>query len=193
MLLGIKDISTTHKCGLIHRNINLPFSLSQFPLCLLVCTGGRMGECTFWCRIKGPGHKMKYLHAQSMHKMCTKCAQSMHKVVYRLYRPQSVQIMQVCTCLRLALGCIIFKLWECANLCACTICPNSKVCKSAKYANSVQCAKCMCATYGSAETHLPVWCAYGTNCTAYQPSVQSMHKVCKCRTDVHAQVGHRAR
>ena len=57
-----------------------------------------MGECTFWCRIKGAGHKMKYLHAQSM-----------HKVVYRLYTLQSVQIMQVCTCLQLALGCIIFK------------------------------------------------------------------------------------
>ena len=74
MLLGIKDIST-RKCGLIHRNINLPLSLSQFPLCLLVCKGGRMGECTFWCRIKGPGHKMKYLHAQNMHKECTKYAQ----------------------------------------------------------------------------------------------------------------------
>ena len=31
-----------------------------------------MGECTFWCRIKGAGHKMKYLHAQSMHKVCTR-------------------------------------------------------------------------------------------------------------------------
>ena len=143
MLLGIKDTST-YKCGLIHRNINLPLSLSQFPLCLLVCKGGRMGECTFWCRIKGAGHKMKYLHAQSMHKVCTKCAesmhkvctkyaQSMHKVVYRLYRLQSVQIMQGCTCLQLALRCIIFIVWECANSCdACTICSNCKVCKMCK-------------------------------------------------------------
>ena len=123
MLLGIKDINT-HKCGLIHRNINLPLSLSQFPLCLLVSKGGRMGECTFWCRIKGAGHKMKYLHAQSMHKVCTKYAQSMHKVVYRLYRLQSVQILQLCTCLQLALGCIIFSV--------CTICPNCKVCKMCK-------------------------------------------------------------
>ena len=96
MLLGIKDIRT-HKCGLIHRNINLPLSLSQFPLCLLVCKAGRMGECTFWCRIKGPGHKMKYLHAQSMHKVCTKCAKSVHKVCTK-YAQGCIQAIQTAKC-----------------------------------------------------------------------------------------------
>ena len=41
-----------------------------------------MGECTFWCRIKGAGHKMKYLQAQSMHKVCTKYAQGCIQAIH---------------------------------------------------------------------------------------------------------------
>ena len=112
-----------------------------------------MGECTFWCRIKGAGHKMKYLHAQSMHKVCTKyaqgCIQAIHTAKCANYA--SMHMPATCTGLHNLQSVRVHKF-----MCLHNICPNCKVCKSAKYANSVQCAKCMFATYEGAQTHLPV-------------------------------------
>ena len=187
MLLGIKDINT-HKCGLIHRNINLPLSLSQFPLCLLVCKAGRMGECTFWCRIKGAGHKMKYLHAQSMHKACTKYAQGCMYTGYtdciQCANYASMHMPATCTVVHNLQSVGVRKFMCLHNM------PKLQNVQSMQIPCCVQNA-CVLRT----EVQKPICLSdvHIVQTAQRRNQVCKMHKVCKCRTDLHAQVGHRAR